>query len=90
MNNMKAINHRLFLQFRNISRTKFSGITVRNIFTTRCDSSKLIAAAGGIQELSRIEDRRIVVCVRNKEKFIQKLGRTKMDFLKNSIHHVIG
>ena len=43
-----------------------------------------------IQELSSIQDRRIVVCVRNKEKFMQKLGRTKMDFIKNSIHHVIG
>lgn len=38
----------------------------------------------------QITNKHIVVCVRNKEKFLQKLGRTKMDFLKNSVDHVIG
>ena len=41
--NIMAINNRLFSQFRNIRRTKFSGVSERNIFT-RCNSSKLIAA----------------------------------------------
>lgn len=43
-----------------------------------------------INYFPELKNRHIVVCVRNKEKFLQKLGRTKMDFLKNSIDHVIG
>lgn len=37
-----------------------------------------------------IKNRRIVVCVRNKEQFLTRVGRTKQEFLKNSIDHVIG
>jgi hypothetical protein len=37
-----------------------------------------------------LKNRHIVVCVRNKEQFMTRLGRTKQDFLKNSIDHVIG
>lgn len=37
-----------------------------------------------------ITNRHIVVCVRNKEQFLTRVGRTKQEFLKNSIDHVIG
>lgn len=37
-----------------------------------------------------IKHKYIIVCVRNKAKFLEKLTRTKMDMLKNSIHTVIG
>lgn len=37
-----------------------------------------------------LKNRHIVVCVRNKEQFMTRLGRTKQNFLKNSIDHVIG
>jgi hypothetical protein len=37
-----------------------------------------------------IKNKHIVVCVRNKKQFMTRLGRTKQDFLKNSIDHVIG
>jgi len=37
-----------------------------------------------------IKNRHIVVCVRNKEQFMTRVGRTKQEFLKNSIDHVIG
>ena len=37
-----------------------------------------------------IKHKYIIVCVRNKAKFLEKLTRTEMDMLKNSIHAVIG
>lgn len=35
-------------------------------------------------------NRHIIVCVRNKQQFLARLSRTKMDFLKHSINYVIG
>ena len=43
-----------------------------------------------INVFPELKNRHIVVCVRNKEQFMTRLGRTKQDFLKNSIDHVIG
>jgi len=37
-----------------------------------------------------IPNRHIIVCVRNKQQFLARLSRTKMDFLKQSINYVIG
>jgi hypothetical protein len=37
-----------------------------------------------------IKNRNIMVCVRNKEEFLTRLGRTQQEFLKNSISQVIG
>jgi len=36
------------------------------------------------------KNRHIIVCVRDKAKFLTNLSRTRIDFLKNSINHVIG
>ena len=35
-------------------------------------------------------NKHIIVCVRNKERFLQNLSRTKIDFLKHSINYIIG
>jgi len=35
-------------------------------------------------------NKHLIVCVRNKGSFMKKLERTKMEFLKNGIHHIIG
>ncbi len=37
-----------------------------------------------------IENKHIIVCVRNKAKLLEKLSRTKMDMLRHSINRVIG
>ena len=37
-----------------------------------------------------IENRHIVVCVRNKDKFMKNLSRSRIEFLKKTINHVIG
>ena len=37
-----------------------------------------------------IKNKNIAVCVRNKEEFLTRLGRTQQEFLKNSISQVIG
>jgi hypothetical protein len=45
------------------------------------------------QQLSEFPEpiqKHIVVCVRNKEQFLKRLGRSRMEFLRNSIDHVIG
>lgn len=43
-----------------------------------------------INYFPELKNRHIVVCVRNKEKFMERVGRSKMNFLKNSIDQVIG
>ena len=42
------------------------------------------------KELLKENEKHIIVSVRNKDKFLENLSRTKMDFLKKSISHVIG
>jgi hypothetical protein len=42
------------------------------------------------EESIKQKKKHIIVCVRNKETFLENLSRTKMDFLKHSIHHVFG
>lgn len=37
-----------------------------------------------------ITNKHIVVCVKNKQQFLKRLGRTRIEFLKNSIDKVIG
>lgn len=37
-----------------------------------------------------IENKNIIVCVRNKEEFLTRLGRSKIEFLKSTINQVIG
>jgi len=39
---------------------------------------------------SGIKEKRIVVCVRNKEQFLKRLSRSKKGFITNSVNHVIG
>jgi len=43
-----------------------------------------------IKEFPTIKNKHIVVCVRDKDQFLKRLGRSRMEFLKNSIDHVIG
>lgn len=43
-----------------------------------------------LKEFPELKNTHIVVCVRNKEQFLKRLGRSRMEFLKNSIDHVIG
>lgn len=43
-----------------------------------------------LKEFPSIKNKHIVVCVRNKDQFLKRLGRSRMEFLKNSIDHVIG
>jgi hypothetical protein len=43
-----------------------------------------------LKEFPEIKNKHIVVCVRNKDQFLKRLGRSRMEFLKNSIDHVIG
>jgi hypothetical protein len=43
-----------------------------------------------LREFTTIENKHVVVCVRNKEQFMKRLGRSRMEFIKNSIDHVIG
>jgi hypothetical protein len=43
-----------------------------------------------LKEFPEPLQKHIVVCVRNKEQFLKRLGRTRMEFLKSSIDHVIG
>jgi hypothetical protein len=43
-----------------------------------------------LKALSKSNNNHIVVCVRDKEQFLKRLGRSRMEFLKNSIDHVIG
>jgi hypothetical protein len=43
-----------------------------------------------IKALPGVNNNHIVVCVRNKPQFLKGLGRSRMEFLKNSIDHVIG
>ena len=43
-----------------------------------------------LKEFTTIKNKHVIVCVRNKEQFMKRLGRSRMEFLKNSIDHVIG
>lgn len=43
-----------------------------------------------LKVLSKTNNNHIVVCVRNKTQFLKGLKRSRMEFLKNSIDHVIG
>lgn len=43
-----------------------------------------------LREFSDIANKHVVVCVRNKSEFLKRLGRSRMEFLKNTIDHVIG
>ena len=36
------------------------------------------------------KNKHIIVCVRDKERFLENLSRTKIDFLKNSINYIFG
>jgi len=36
------------------------------------------------------KNKHIIVCVRDKERFLENLSRTKIDFLKNSINYILG
>lgn len=43
-----------------------------------------------LREFPDITNKHVVVCVRNKTEFLKRLGRSRMEFLKNTIDHVIG
>lgn len=43
-----------------------------------------------LEQFPELKNKHIVVCVRNKSEFLKRLSRTRMEFLKNSIDHVIG
>lgn len=43
-----------------------------------------------LKEFPQLKNTHIVVCVRNKDQFLKRLSRSRMEFLKNSIDHVIG
>lgn len=43
-----------------------------------------------ISILPQIKNKHILVCVRNKEEFVKRLGRTRMGFIRSSVHFVIG
>lgn len=43
-----------------------------------------------LEEFPQFPNKHIVVCVRNKSEFLKRLSRSRMEFLKNSIDHVIG
>jgi len=43
-----------------------------------------------ISILPHIKNKHILVCVRNKEEFIKRLGRTRMGFIRSSVNFVIG
>ena len=43
-----------------------------------------------MKEFSDIKNRRLIVCVRNKEQFIKRLDRSRIEFLRSSVHKVIG
>jgi hypothetical protein len=43
-----------------------------------------------LREFPEITNKHVVVCVRNKPEFLKRMGRSRMEFLKNTIDHVIG
>lgn len=43
-----------------------------------------------LREFPEIANKHIVVCVRNKADFMRRLGRSRIEFLKHTIDHVIG
>ena len=43
-----------------------------------------------ISILPQIKNKHILVCVRNKEEFLKRLGRTRMGFIRSSVNFVIG
>jgi hypothetical protein len=43
-----------------------------------------------LQEFPEIANKHVVVCVRNRLEFLKRLGRSRIEFLKTSIDHVIG
>jgi len=43
-----------------------------------------------LKEFADVKNKRLIVCVRNKDQFIKRLDRSRIEFLRSSVHKVIG